>query len=125
MTASSGIIHQEMPQKYNGLMQGFQLWLNLPAKKKMIGSKNRGIERYQIPVVKKNGTNIKPIAGKIGEAEGPVRDLAITIEYFDVELALKTVFEHATPKNCTTFAYVVDGSIDLIGKTITEIDMRF
>jgi len=53
MTAGSGIIHQEMPQEYDGLMQGFQLWVNLPAKKKMIDPKYRGIESEQIPMVQK------------------------------------------------------------------------
>src|SRR5512138_3276059 len=65
MTAGSGIIHQEMPQKYNGLMQGFQLWVNLPAKKKMIDPKYRGIEQEQIPTVQKEGSMIKIIAGNV------------------------------------------------------------
>jgi redox-sensitive bicupin YhaK (pirin superfamily) len=45
MTAGSGILHQEMPRKYNGLMQGFQLWVNLPASKKMTDPKYRGIKK--------------------------------------------------------------------------------
>lgn len=120
MTAGSGLIHQEMPQKYDGLMQGFQLWVNLPAKKKMIDPKYRGIEREQISVFQKNGVKIKVIAGRIDRTEGPVRDLAIGIEYFDVELAPGKVFEHATPKNRTAFAYVVNGSIQVSDKTIIE-----
>jgi quercetin 2,3-dioxygenase len=120
MTAGSGIIHQEMPQKYNGLMQGFQLWVNLPAKKKMINPKYRGIEKQQIPVFQKNGIKIKVIAGKIDETIGPVRDLAIDIEYFDVELAAKETFEPDTSKDCTVFAYVVDGSIEVNEKVLTS-----
>ena len=96
MTAGSGIIHQEMPQKYDGLMQGFQLWVNLPAKSKMVDPKYRGIERDQIPNVKKNGITIKVIAGKVDGTQGPVRDLAIDIEYFDVELTAGKTFEHPT-----------------------------
>ena len=119
MTAGSGIIHQEMPQKYDGLMQGFQLWVNLPAKKKMIDPKYRGIEKEQIPTVQKNGITIKVIAGKIDGIEGPVCDLAIDIEYFDVELAEAKTFEHATHRNNTVFAYVVNGSIEVHDKTIT------
>jgi redox-sensitive bicupin YhaK (pirin superfamily) len=45
MTAGSGIIHQEMPRRYEGLMQGFQLWVNLPAKKKLITPKYRGSQK--------------------------------------------------------------------------------
>jgi hypothetical protein len=120
MTAGSGIIHQEMPQKYNGLMQGFQLWVNLPAKKKMIHPKYRGIEREQIPVFQKNGVQIKVIAGKVERTEGPVRDLAIDIEYFDIQLAAGRAFEHSTPWNHTMFAYVVDGSIEVHERKITN-----
>ena len=118
MTAGSGIIHQEMPQKYEGLMQGFQLWVNLPAKKKMIDPKYRGIAKEQIPIVQKDGMKIKLIAGKVDETQGPVRDLAIAIEYFDVELAPGKVFEHAISENCTAFAYIVNGSIEVLGQTI-------
>ncbi len=113
MTAGSGIIHQEMPKKYDGLMQGFQLWVNLPAKKKMIDPKYRGIVRDQIPTVQKDGVKIKIIAGNLDETEGPVRDLSIAIEYFDVELATGKIFAHSTPKTNTVIAYVVEGSMQL------------
>ena len=87
MTAGSGIIHQEMPLKNNGLMQGFQLWVNLPSKKKMIDPKYRGIAKEQIPMVQKDGKKIRVIAGKFDGTQGPVCDLVIDIEYFDVEIA--------------------------------------
>jgi quercetin 2,3-dioxygenase len=120
MTAGSGIIHQEMPQKYAGLMQGFQLWVNLPAKKKMIDPKYRGIEKGQIPMFQREGSKIRVIAGKVDEVEGPVRDLAINIEYFDVELFAGGELEHATSRNDTVFAYVVEGTIDVQTKTIKQ-----
>ena len=120
MTAGSGIIHQEMPKKYNGLMQGFQLWVNLPARKKMIDPKYRGIEKEEIPIVQRNGLKVKVLSGKIDRTVGPVRDLAIDIEYFDVELASGEIFEHATPRNHTVFAYVVSGSIEVQNKTMTH-----
>jgi redox-sensitive bicupin YhaK (pirin superfamily) len=120
MTAGSGIIHQEMPQKYDGLMQGFQLWVNLPAKDKMSDPKYRGIESEQIPNSKKNGLTVKVIAGKVDGAQGPVRDLAIQIEYFDVELTAEKTFEHPTHKNDTAFTYVVEGSIEVQDKEIFQ-----
>jgi quercetin 2,3-dioxygenase len=120
MTAGSGIIHQEMPQKYDGLMQGFQLWVNLPAKDKMVDPKYRGIEREQIPNFKKNGATVKVIAGKIDGTQGPVRDLAIDIEYFDVELPAGKTFEHPTHKNDTAFTYAVEGSIEIQDKEILQ-----
>jgi redox-sensitive bicupin YhaK (pirin superfamily) len=118
MTAGSGIIHQEMPRKYNGLMQGFQLWVNLPARKKMVDPKYRGIEKEEIPIVQRNGLKVKVLSGKIDRTVGPVKDLAIDIEYFDVELASGKIFGHATPRNLTVFAYIVSGVIEIQDKTI-------
>jgi hypothetical protein len=120
MTAGSGIIHQEMPQKYDGLMQGFQLWVNLPAEKKMVNPKYRGIEKEQIPMVQKDDMKIKVIAGEIDGTQGPVRDLAIDIEYFDVELTSGKTFEHSTAKDDTVFAYIVEGSVEAKSKTIIQ-----
>ena len=120
MTAGSGILHQEMPRKYNGLMQGFQLWVNLPASKKMTDPKYRGIIKEEIPIVQKNGLKIKVISGKIDETIGPVRDLSIDIEYFDVKLTSNKIFEHATERTHTVFAYVVSGTIDVHNKTIAH-----
>jgi quercetin 2,3-dioxygenase len=87
MTAGSGIIHQEVPQKYDGLLQGFQLWINLPAKKKMTDPKYRGITKEQIPIVGTKGVKIKVIAGEVDGVGGLVNDLSNEIEYFDIEIA--------------------------------------
>jgi redox-sensitive bicupin YhaK (pirin superfamily) len=110
MTAGSGIIHQEMPRRYEGLMQGFQLWVNLPAKKKMIDPKYRGIVNDQVPVLEKEGAEIKVIAGRINGTRGPIRDLVVDVEYFDVKLAASRTFEHPTARDDTVLAYVVEGS---------------
>jgi len=110
MTAGSGIIHQEMPKRYEGLMRGFQLWVNLPARKKMIAPKYRGITRDQIPMLKEDGIEAKAIAGVIDGIEGPVRDLAVDVEYFDVTLTAGMVFKHVTKKGYTVFVYGIDGS---------------
>lgn len=120
MTAGSGIIHQEMPRKYDGLMQGFQLWVNLPAAKKMIGPKYRGIEKKQIPTIQKDGAKIKVIAGEVDRTTGPIKDLATNIEYFDVELSAGKSFEHSVPRKNTVFSYVVKGEIEIAGKQVLE-----
>jgi redox-sensitive bicupin YhaK (pirin superfamily) len=120
MTAGSGIIHQEMPQRYDGLMQGFQLWVNLPAEKKMIDPIYRGIEKKQIPIVQLDGGKVRVIAGKVDKTVGPVKELAIDIEYFDVELSTGKEFKHLVPTNNTVFAYVVEGSIEAAGKQVLE-----
>jgi len=84
----------------------------------MTDPKYRGIEKQQIPTFQKDGAKIKVIAGKVNGTKGPVQDLAINIEYFDIELADGKTFEHATPKNNTVFAYVVEGSIEILNRKI-------
>ena len=118
MTAGSGIVHQEMPRRYDGVMRGFQLWVNLPAEKKMIPPKYRGITRDHIPVLEANGVETRVIAGTINGTEGPVRDLAVDVTYFDVTLAAGRVFEHATARNNITFAYAIEGSCHSNGTVI-------
>ena len=118
MTAGSGVIHQEMPKKYDGTMQGFQLWVNLPAKKKMTAPQYRGISKEEIPAIQENGLKIKVIAGKLNGTEGPVQHLSTPVEYLDVELPAGKTFEHATPKSWKAFAYIVNGSIDAHEETV-------
>jgi quercetin 2,3-dioxygenase len=118
MTAGSGIIHQEMPRKYEGLMQGFQLWVNLPAKEKMIDPKYRGITKNQIPTIEREGAKIKVIAGEINGVVGPVGDLVVDVEYFDVTLPAGNTFEHAPKKGYKSFAYVIEGTGYTDGATI-------
>ncbi|WXG39616.1 MAG: pirin family protein [Candidatus Freyarchaeum deiterrae] len=110
MTAGSGIIHQEMPKRYNGLMTGFQLWVNLPAKKKMTEPKYRGITKEQLPTLEEEGVEIKVISGEIDGTRGPVQDLSVDVEYFDVKLAAGKAFEHATERGCRVFAHAIEGS---------------
>ncbi|MFX1351997.1 MAG: pirin family protein [Promethearchaeota archaeon] len=110
MTAGSGIIHQEMPRKYDGLMEGFQLWVNLPAARKMMGPRYRGITSEQIPELEKEGVKIKVIAGKINNVKGPVQDLVVDVEYLHVEIQPETEFNHETMKDSRVFAYVIEGT---------------
>jgi len=111
MTAGSGIIHQEMPQgDPNGLMLGFQLWANLPKSRKMMEPRYRDVKSRQIPeVVLETGTKIKIICGKVGDREGPVRDIVIDPEYLDVTVPPRSAFIHPTKRGHTVFAYVIDG----------------
>lgn len=109
MTAGSGIIHQEMPRRYDGLLEGFQLWVNLPASKKMTVPRYRGITAKEIPQVEHDGATISIIAGRLGDTTGPVSDLMIPIEYFDVTLKKGKEFIHSTKKDDTCFLYVIRG----------------
>ena len=111
MTAGSGIIHQEMPKgDREGRMEGFQLWANLPASKKMMQPRYRDITAAQIPTVTlDNGASVKVICGAVGAVRGPVRDVVIEPEYLDVRLPPGATFSHPTPPDHTAFAYVHAG----------------
>ncbi len=111
MTAGSGIIHQEMPKgDPNGLMGGFQLWANLPARSKMMEPRYRDIISTNIPeVVMENGTTIKVISGKLGDMQGPVQDIVIEPEYFDITVSAGSEYIHPTKRGHTVFAYVIEG----------------
>jgi redox-sensitive bicupin YhaK (pirin superfamily) len=111
MTAGSGIIHQEMPRgTYEGKMEGFQLWANLPRSHKMMDPRYRDIKSGQVPVVKlESGAKVKVICGKVGKHEGPVKGIIIDPEYLDVSVPQHTEFVHATKRGHTVFAYVIEG----------------
>ncbi len=110
MTAGSGIIHEEMPQATGGRLQGFQLWVNLPAAKKMMAPRYQDIRKEIIPVLEPSaGVEVRVIAGKVGESMGPVRDLIVPVELLDVKMGPNSLFEHVVPSDRTAFAYIFEG----------------
>jgi len=110
MTAGSGIIHQEMPRRRKGPLWGLQLWVNLPASRKMMGPRYRDIRAADIPECRPaSGGSVKVIAGSYNGCEGPVRDLIGNPEYLDVVLPGSADFEHAIPTGKTALAYVLEG----------------
>lgn len=111
MTAGSGIIHQEMPQRHTGLMMGFQLWVNLPAAQKMIDPKYRDVKKGEIPEVSVGrGVKVKVISGGILGTRGPVQDIVVDPEYYDVAMSPNEEFEHRIKKGYRAFAYVFEGA---------------
>jgi quercetin 2,3-dioxygenase len=111
MTAGRGVVHQEMPQgDPHGVMEGFQLWANLPKSHKMIAPRYQEVKQDTIPeVLLANGTRIKVICGRLGEVAGPVQDIVIDPEYLDVTVPPHTEFLHPTRRGHTVFAYVIAG----------------
>lgn len=112
MSSGSGIMHQEMPQAKEGMFQGFQLWVNLPARLKMSDPSYRGLTRGEIPVVRSpdEGATVKVVAGKYGKVEGPVHGISVDPTYLDVALEADREFQIPVKKGYTVFAYTVDGS---------------
>jgi redox-sensitive bicupin YhaK (pirin superfamily) len=111
MTAGSGIIHQEMPQGDDrGVMEGFQLWANLPRSRKMMDPRYRDIKSAQVPeVLTKSGATVKVICGTVEGKTGPVTDIVIDPEYLDVTVPARSEFVHKTTRGHTVFAYVITG----------------
>jgi quercetin 2,3-dioxygenase len=110
MTAGSGIIHQEMPLRQKDYLRGLQLWVNLPAKNKMMGPRYQDIRAADVPEVReKSGTSVRVLAGSYGNARGPVRDIICEPEYLDVRLPAGTAFGHEIDPDHTVFVYVLEG----------------
>jgi redox-sensitive bicupin YhaK (pirin superfamily) len=110
MTAGRGILHSEMPQQENGLMWGFQLWVNLPAKDKMTAPRYQDIAPERIPSVQlAEGVRAKVIAGELAGATGPVEGIATAPVYLDLALEPGAQAVVPLPAGHHAFAYVFDG----------------
>lgn len=110
MTAGSGIIHQEMPKKKDGMMMGFQLWANLPSTHKMMNPRYRDVLKEQISEVNLDESiKIKIIAGEVNGVRGPVKDVIIDPEYLDVSMEPNSEFFHDVKGGHTIFAYIFKG----------------
>lgn len=108
MTAGRGIIHSEMPEQADGLAWGYQLWLNLPSKLKMIEPRYQDLSSEKLPRVEKNGVWIKVLAGEFNGAKSPGQSF-IPFTYLDVKLEPGASFNFSIPENQNTFIYVIEG----------------
>jgi redox-sensitive bicupin YhaK (pirin superfamily) len=119
MTAGRGIVHSEMPEQEDGLMRGFQLWVNLPAKDKMTAPQYQEFGADRIPeATPADGVKVKVIAGTVDGVEGPVRQPATDPTYLDIALQAGASFEHALPDGHNAFAYVYEGAVALEGEDV-------
>ena len=111
MTAGRGIIHSEMPEQEEGLMQGFQLWVNLPAKDKMVKPRYQDIDPEKIPVVERaDGTKVKVLVGSFDGVPGPVTQVATDPLYLDITLPAGVSARVPVEAEHNAFAYVFEGS---------------
>jgi redox-sensitive bicupin YhaK (pirin superfamily) len=110
MTAGRGILHSEMPEQEDGLMWGFQLWVNLPAKDKMTTPRYQDIAPERIPEVElAKGVKARVIAGEAGGATGPVQAEATAAVYLDLRLEQGAQTEVTIPAGHNAFVYVYEG----------------
>lgn len=110
MTSGSGIMHEEMPRRGpSGVINGFQLWVNLPAAQKMSSPRYQEVTADSIPSVEENGTKVRMVAGKYNGLSGPVREIAAQPLYVDVTLKPGVSFQLPVESGHTAVAYVFEG----------------
>ncbi|MHA2232283.1 MAG: pirin family protein [Candidatus Hodarchaeales archaeon] len=113
MTAGSGIIHQEMPRRTEGLLRGFQLWANLPQSHKMMDPRYRDVKRELIPEISlTDQIKAKIVCGQLNGTQGPVQDIVTEPEYLDISMASSAEFQHSVKTGHTVFVYVFEGAAD-------------
>jgi redox-sensitive bicupin YhaK (pirin superfamily) len=111
MTAGRGIVHSEMPEQEHGLLQGFQLWVNLPRRSKMTEPRYQEYEPATIPEASlANGARARVIAGRFGGQQGPIDAAATEPLYLDVSLPAGTEVQVPIPRGHAAFAYIFDGA---------------
>tara|TARA_B100000945_G_C20265034_1_gene541180 strand:- start:185 stop:907 length:723 start_codon:yes stop_codon:yes gene_type:complete len=113
MKTGSGIIHSEMPAMKEGKLHGFQLWINMPAKNKMNKPEYLYIDSKKMSIHKDQDKQIKVIAGKFENAEGPVKKHNVEPIYFDIELEKNKLFNFKLTKTHNSFIYLVEGEIKI------------
>ena len=110
MTAGRGIMHEEMPQVRPEGVAGFQLWVNLPAKQKMIAPRYQNVNANEIAEIKREGgAKIRVIAGQVDGVVGPISGIAAEPTYLDVVIAPHGSFSLPIPRGHSAFAYVFEG----------------
>ena len=118
MTAGRGVIHAEIPQQEEGVMEGFQLWLNLPARSKMIPPWYRDIAPAEIPEWQGEGVLARVIAGATHGVAGAMQREGTEPLYLDLHLAPGAAFEQPLPAAHNAFVYVYRGELAMAGTLV-------
>jgi redox-sensitive bicupin YhaK (pirin superfamily) len=121
MTAGRGVVHSEMPMQEEGLLAGFQLWVNLPAGQKMTDPRYQEFDAPSIPQERREGGVLfKVIAGETSRGtRGPVTDLTTPVSYFDITLPAGSRFEEMLPECFNAFVYLVEGEV-MLGDEVVQ-----
>ncbi len=119
MTAGKGILHSEMPEQQEGLLKGFQLWVNLPAKAKMSEPGYQEFLPESTPLEQRdNGIEIRVIAGETNQGTiGPVINAHTYPTYMDVSLPANTTFDQTLVNEHNAFIYVIEGEVSVQDST--------
>jgi len=120
MKAASGVIHSEMPKQTDGLMRGFQLWINLPAAEKMSAPAYQAISPEAIPDVRNGGIRVKVLSGTYGGIPGPVSDPFTDLHYLDVDLDPGADFETPISAGYAAFLHPFKGEIQVADTSLSS-----
>jgi hypothetical protein len=124
MTAGKGIVHSEMPEQQDGMLEGFQLWINLPSSHKMTAPAYQEHDTAHIPIESRNGSVIKVISGKTSQGTtGPVNQPLTDPLYVDVSLQPDTEFDEDIATGHNAFIYVIDGEVKLEDAEATQLSL--
>lgn len=119
MTAGRGVIHSEIPQQEEGVMEGFQLWLNLPGRDKMNAPWYRDFKASDLPrFTSPQGVTVTVIAGASHGVSGAVTRDATAPLYLDLHLPAGASFEQPLPAGHNAFVYVYRGEVTIAGQTV-------
>lgn len=124
MTAGSGIVHSEMPEQQDGLLEGFQLWINLPSAHKMDRPAYQEHDATNIPTETREGATLKVISGVTSQGTtGPVSQPLTDPVYLDVTLQPDTGFNENLAADHNAFVYVINGQLVLEDTDGDQIDL--
>jgi redox-sensitive bicupin YhaK (pirin superfamily) len=130
MTSGRGILHEEMPKRGpSGVVNGFQVWVNLPAKDKMGQPRYQEVNSKTIPMVERDGVKARVVAGKYSGVKGPVTEIAAQPLYMDVTLDPEVTFHLPVPGRHSIYAYLFEGEAafdnddDKIGELVEAVSM--
>ncbi len=114
MTAGRDIVHEEMPRAELGEeLWGLQLWVNLPAAKKLTAPRYQDMGAETIPELDADDARVRVVTGRLGSARGPIDGIAVAPTMLDVAIPAGGAFRYAVPAEDAAFAYVLDGGVDL------------
>jgi redox-sensitive bicupin YhaK (pirin superfamily) len=125
MTAGRGVVHSEMPRQENGLLAGFQLWVNLPTAQKMTPPRYQEFSAEAIPRERRTGgVELRVVAGETSQGtQGPVNDLATPVSYFDISMPAGAHLVEPLPESYNAFVYLVDGALTLGDQTVAPFTL--
>ena len=116
MLAGRGVIHSEMPEQDQGLLEGFQLWLNLPARDKLTSPDYRDFSASQIPQFRTNaGVQVRVLMGASHGMPGAMQRPVTLPLYLDIRLPAGASHAEVLPVNHHAALYVYRGSLHVAG----------